>query len=850
MHMRCAIRQLHKSVMSQTCLGHCDGLALAGVTRVCLSIQSQAVCTILQDTITVMWSVQEHEDGIHCVVSAGAGTCLHGASDTRKRTRSVSAERQSAAPARAPSTAPLSVHTPAQRAAPAVADTASSPQRPLPTASSPQGSSWTSPAAPEDTSNSHNNFVAKKVLQDLTSMAMSHVRFGFSKHCGQAANPSGAAEEGGGADGGATSAAAPAAGAATTAADTGSGAPTSPAATPAAGTAAQAGSTAQRCAPAPGACHNGMHCHCHALSEEDSAECSDCSDQCNDAAHSHDMSCKECNAVLHVFSYAEAMIAALAAGQHASVEEVQQWEAQCADHLDGIRELLAHKLRTRHQELAREQTVRSMSCGSAVITIDFMHKWLLLSRIESQQQRFGKAGTSMHGASAIVKVLPADLQERAAHWHQLSLEQQQQLQADMAARSDSGGSYQVISIATPSCSDHKQDAWLTAAHWEVALQQLKKQVPYLCDIYPQCDNAPNYHCTQFMDQAAGVATACGLRLLEMWFNEPGEGKDLVDGMFNNVKTPVRNRINRSHGNLRADTSVHLAALASMHPPKGVTLVVCQTPARPAAPWAWQTATGCKRWYHIRYLQPDFELPTAPSSKGSEWCAAAGQAAPGAVQSQQRSARAAHRGDAATSGKVRKRAKKGAEQPSQYAAEPQLISRDMLRLQLLHCKVPVLRSFLQAHRAQASGRRDDMHARVLQLHSDCGGRLGHLQLLAPPANSLQGRPIVAYRHYNFGEGEVTRLPLPTVSGQAATGSYGTGAIGVAPADVLPPQDLQQYNEYAQRLKLQPLTSTIHEATARLSKRMPGLRRPEVAQLSALMRVATTLPTTVFWRMQVF
>ena len=66
--------------------------------------------------------------------------------------------------------------------------------------------------------------------------------------------------------------------------------------------------------------------------------------------------------------------------------------------------------------------------------------------------------------------------------------------------------YELIKIITASCTDHQQDAWLTIAHVEAALQKLREQAPYLDGLYFQADNAPNYHCSQILYQLPGEFT--------------------------------------------------------------------------------------------------------------------------------------------------------------------------------------------------------------------------------------------------------------------------------------------------------------------------------------------------------
>ena len=168
---------------------------------------------------------------------------------------------------------------------------------------------------------------------------------------------------------------------------------------------------------------NAMHCRVHGLSDPEQANLNDCH-KCAEAGHGHAMTCSECNAILHVCEFVDGMIRALQ--PHHSVEAVQAWQQRSVDHHDGMLVLLGHKMRSVHQDSARDEVIRTMGMRE-VQAFDSMMKLLPHQRTEIQADSFGKNGTSTHGAVAQIKALPPELKVRAVccsqekHFASLSL---------------------------------------------------------------------------------------------------------------------------------------------------------------------------------------------------------------------------------------------------------------------------------------------------------------------------------------------------------------------------------------------------------------------------------------------
>ena len=171
------------------------------------------------------------------------------------------------------------------------------------------------------------------------------------------------------------------------------------------------------------------HCRNYALSETNDP-CSCSCQSCSDAGHSHPMSCSECNAMFHMFGYMHSMIEALA--PHKPAEVVEEWRATVQEQYEGMKLLMGHKLRSVHQDEARLEVLHNMGFDEAVVTIDFMAKWLPLERVESHADSFGKSGTSLHGMNIIMKCLPETLQKRVDDWSKLSEEERINLKVDIA----------------------------------------------------------------------------------------------------------------------------------------------------------------------------------------------------------------------------------------------------------------------------------------------------------------------------------------------------------------------------------------------------------------------------------
>ena len=173
--------------------------------------------------------------------------------------------------------------------------------------------------------------------------------------------------------------------------------------------------------------------------------------------------------------------------------------------------------------------------------------------------------------------------------------------------------YKILNVITsgPSCTDHQQDAWLTAAHLTVALEQIRKQLPYVRDLHLQSDNASNYHSSQVLDQFQGLARECGYRLLSMWHNEPGEGKDLTAKRMR-PQAPSRPTGMSASGARASPTrptawlwpSLRARALPRTARGSRTACTACWTLSRPARP----TTALPQRRYASRRLRVSYACP--------------------------------------------------------------------------------------------------------------------------------------------------------------------------------------------------------------------------------------------------
>ena len=72
-----------------------------------------------------------------------------------------------------------------------------------------------------------------------------------------------------------------------------------------------------------------------------------------------------------------------------------------------------------------------------------------------------------------------------------------------------------------------------------------------------------------------------------------------------------------------------------------------------------------------------------------------------------------------------------------------------------------------------------------------------------------------------------LPLPELNGQAITGSYSTGAKGIAIADALTAAKRTTFNAYAAKTGLKQISTSVATGANRISAHVPG-SKPPVAQ----------------------
>lgn len=92
---------------------------------------------------------------------------------------------------------------------------------------------------------------------------------------------------------------------------------------------------------------------------------------------------------------------------------------------------------------------------------------------------------------------------------------------------------ELLTIIT-ACNDSKHDWWHTQSHLEAALSVMRQALPAVTSIYLASDNANNYHGTAPLIATYVLAKASRLRILQVNYCEPGEGKDICDETFSHL----------------------------------------------------------------------------------------------------------------------------------------------------------------------------------------------------------------------------------------------------------------------------------------------------------------------------
>ena len=128
--------------------------------------------------------------------------------------------------------------------------------------------------------------------------------------------------------------------------------------------------------------------------------------------------------------------------------------------------------------------------------------------------------------------------------------------------------------------------------------------------------------------------------------------------------------------------------------------------------------------------------------------------------------------------------------------------------LRRCSNVQLQALCCANAQVQTGNKADLQERIRHAHSQQShmlhGWAGVSRVLP------QGRPMLAYKHFDFGKGRHVHLPLPELDGQAITGIYSTGAKGIAIADALTAAKRATFNAYAAKMGLKQLTMSVAPA----------------------------------------
>ena len=172
----------------------------------------------------------------------------------------------------------------------------------------------------------------------------------------------------------------------------------------------------------------------------------------------------------------------------------------------------AHSLRAVNQDLAKQDVLSGLDGGSCLIVMDWAMKFLPLYYREQMRDFFGKRGKSWHVSCVIRK---------------------------------EEGSYSV------QCFSHlfeecKQDWFAVASIVENLLEILKREKPFISEVFLRSDNGPCYHNAALLLALPGIGSRTGIRIRRYDFSEPQAGKDICDRKIAPMKAHIRRYVNEKH----------------------------------------------------------------------------------------------------------------------------------------------------------------------------------------------------------------------------------------------------------------------------------------------------------------
>jgi len=249
------------------------------------------------------------------------------------------------------------------------------------------------------------------------------------------------------------------------------------------------------------------HCRAHALSDPKET------DYQYPCSHDHDACCEQCDILVNVIADIEDVAENLddAMGVTEDVLEIKEELLFLIKKAkDDIMAWKSHLLRSVNQDEARLDILHSLDDTSVLLVQDWAMKFLPRKYRESQSDWFGKRGIPWHVRVAIRKGINDELQMLT-----------------------------FVNVF----QNCVQDSCTVVAVMSDVLEQLKKSMPELQQVFYWQDNAGCYHCGSTIVGAHVASQVRGVTIKRMDFCDPQGGKGACDRKAATVKSHMKIYLN-------------------------------------------------------------------------------------------------------------------------------------------------------------------------------------------------------------------------------------------------------------------------------------------------------------------
>ena len=228
-------------------------------------------------------------------------------------------------------------------------------------------------------------------------------------------------------------------------------------------------------------------------------------------SHVHDIRCDACRGIETVIKE----IGTKLNGQSSPNDDVVTTRKLQFEHSkakEAIDSWKAHNLRAVNQDLAKQDVLRKLNGNNCLIVMDWAMKFLPVRYREQMRDFFGKRGKSWHVSCVIEK-------------------------------QEEGFSVQCFVHLFELC---KQDWFAVASIIESLLENLKREQPFISEVYLRSDNGACYHNASLLFALPAIGSRTGINIRRYDFSEPQAGKDICDRKIAPMKAHIRRYVNEKH----------------------------------------------------------------------------------------------------------------------------------------------------------------------------------------------------------------------------------------------------------------------------------------------------------------